>query len=651
MFDKIFNNKKSNPVWQFITNGNADMNSVESTDTESFQKVPIDSLARELTQNSLDARVGEKPAVIEFKTFTMRTIDIPGIKELKDEISACINFYPETTMYHRMFEKMLDELEKENILCLRISDFNTSGLDGVASNKNMTPFNFLVKGNGFSSKKGANSGGSKGMGKFSTFLSSSIHTVFYSTLNQNKEKGYMGVVKLGAREIDDDSGLMTTGKGYFSIGERISPILEDLNLDKDFKREKDDVGTDVYVLGFKKPSNWETQIIAKVLDSFMVAIDSGDLEVKVEDKEIINKETLQSFVYDTKFYKVDKRNIESQYELLHDKFVHSKEVDIHGRGTIEFKLKEYHREEREKATNKCIMIRHPYMKIKDLTIGYPVAASAMCIIKENELNQMLKNIENAEHTNWEPKRIETITGDPLMEKEMRSILSDIKDELDKFVLEALLSGKSERIDLEFAGDFLPDLSTGDDNASIQQEPIPDIPNVGEVERIKDNNKFGTIEDENANSITPDIGSHIEEGDESIIPDGNNSSGSGDVHEGENETGFNPEGDDVVMRKVRLSNLKPKVLMIDKKNGKYLITYKAPDNISSAELEFYYLDDNDQEYTPTIKAARINSGQCNIEDNKIVGFTMKKDEVIKLELETDLNDIYACEVKVYAKVSE
>ena len=92
-------------------------------------------------------------------------------------------------------------------------------------------------------------------------------------------------------------------------------------------------------------------------------------------------------------------------------------------------------------------------------------------------------------------------------------------------------------------------------------------------------------------------------------------------------------------------------MIDKKNGKYLITYKAPDNISSAELEFYYLDDNDQEYTPTIKAARINNGQCNIEDNKIVGFIMKKDEVIKLELETDLNDIYACEVKVYAKVSE
>ena len=650
MFEKIFN-KKDEPVWQFIKNGNADMNSVESTDTESFQKVPIDSLARELTQNSLDARAGEKPAIIEFKTFTMRTSDIPGIKDLKDEVTACIDFYPETTVYHRMFKNMLDELQKENILCLRISDFNTCGLDGVASNRNMTPFNFLVKGNGFSSKKGVNSGGSKGMGKFSTFLSSSIHTVFYSTLNLNKEKGYMGVVKLGAREVNDDSGMMTTGKGYFSLGERISPILEDLDLDKDFKRDKDDVGTDVYVLGFKKPSNWDSQIIAKVLDSFMVAIDSGDLEVKVEGKDIINQTTLQSYVYETKFYKVDKRNIESQYELLHDKFVHTKEVDINGKGTIEFKLKEYHREEREKATNRCIMIRHPYMKIKDLPIGYPVAASAMCIIKENELNQMLKSIENAEHTNWEPKRIETLTGDSLMEKEMKTILNKIKEELDKFVLEALLSGKSERIDLEFAGDFLPDLSLGDNNASIQKELVPDIPTVGEVERIKDNSKFGTVEDDNANSISPDIGSHSEDGDDSITPEGNNAGGGGDIHDGENETGYNPEGEDVVMRKVRLSNLKPKVLMLDKKNGKYLITYKAPDNITSSELEFYYLDDNDQEYTPVIKTAKINNGECKIEDNKVVDFSMNKDELVKIEIETDLNDIYACEVKIYAKVSE
>lgn len=649
MFDRFLNINK--PEWKFMNNSNGDMNGVETSATESFQKVPIDSLARELTQNSLDARYGEHPALIQFKTFNLKTTDIPGIEDLKAEISKCIDFQQKNSVYKRMFEKMLTELDNEFILCLRVSDFYTRGLEGVNSKSNMTPFNFLVKGDGFSSKKGINSGGSKGMGKFSAFLSSSIHTVFYSTYNKDDERGYMGVVRLGARELDDDTGRMTTGKGYFSVGERVSPILKELDIDKDFKRDKGQYGTDVYILGFKKPASWETQIIAKVLDSFMFAIDNGDLEVKVEDNAAINSSTLQSFVYDTKFSKADKRNIESQYELLHDKFVHKKEVDIHGKGIIEFYLKEYTRTEREKATNKCIMIRHPYMKIKDLRIGYPVAASAMCVIKENELNQMLKEIENAEHTNWEPKRIETSTGDSELEKEMREILSSIKDELDKFVLEKLLSGKGDRIDLEFAGDYLPDLSFDDDSSSTQKEAVPDKPTVGEITRISNNNKLGSFENENDDSLTPDIGSHTEDGEDSIIPEGNNSSGSGDVHEGENTTGFNSEGDDVIMRKVHLSGIKPKVLVLDKKSGKYLITYTSQEVVSNAELEFYYLDDNNKEYTPCIKSAKINNIEYEIKNNKLIGFSMEKNERIKIEIETDLDDIYACEVKVYANLSK
>ena len=650
MFDKIFNNYNSeNPKWQFLNNDNGDMNGVESTDTESFQKVPIDSLARELTQNSLDARSGDRPAVIEFKTFTMRTCDIPGVDDLKAEIIKCMEFQERGSIYHRMFEKMIEELDNEYILGLRVSDFNTIGLEGVGTNKLMTPFNFLVKGNGFSSKKGINSGGHKGMGKFSAFLSSSLLTVFYSTLNLNNEKGYMGVVRLGARELED--GTMTTGKGYYSIGDKKAPILQDLDLDKDFKREDGDYGTDVYILGFKKPSNWETQIVAKVLDSFMVAIDSGYLEVIVDKDIVINKNTLQSIVYGTKFYKADKRSIESQYELLHDKFVYKKEVDIRGRGTVEFYLKEYNRDEKDKATNKCTMIRHPFMKIKDFSITYPVSASAMCIINENELNQMLKNIENAEHTNWEPKRIGNITGDDELVEEMKKIISDIRDELDKFVLETIFSGNVDRMDLEFAGDYLPDLNLGDNETSYQKEDIPDKPTVGEVTRINNPSRLGSISDTDDESMTPDIGSHSEEGNDSIIPEGNNFGGSGDIHEGEGETGFNPEGEDVVMRKVNLNGVKPKVLMLDKNSGKYLITYVSPEEVSNAEIEFYYLDDNNKQYKPTIKSAIINGVEYEVTDNKITGFSMNKNDRIKAEIETDLKDIYACEVKVYANISK
>ncbi len=636
------------PKWQFIKNGNGDMNSIESTDTESFQKVPIDSLARELTQNSLDARAGEHPTKIEFKTFSMDVKDIPGIVDLKKEIQACIDFYPSNSLYKRLFINMFKELENQNIQCLRISDYYTTGLEGVASGKNMTPFNYLVKGNGFTSKKGKNSGGSKGMGKFSTFLSSTIHTVFYSTLNMNNERGYMGVVKLGSRELDDNSQ-MTTGKGYYSIGEKVLPILNDFALDKSFHRNDGDYGTDVYIIGFKMPSNWKKQIIAKILDSFMVAVHNGDLEIQVEDI-LINHNNLQSIVFDTGFTKLDKRNIESQYELLNEKFVYHKTVNIMDKGNVDFYLKDYNRNEKDKATNKCIMIRHPYMKIREYKIPFPVSASAMCIIGENELNNELKEIENAEHTDWEPNRIENSTGDPLMVKEMKEIIRTIQEEMKKFVMETLLSGKTDEIDLEFAGDYLPDLGIGESDTSIEQEIIPEKPIIGESKRVMFTTKFGTNEDENSNSLMPDIGEHTD-GKESEIPTGQNSDGSGDIHSGILETGIDEDGDDVIMRKVPLSGIKIKAILLDKNIGKYLITYKGNKNAKNCELEFFYLDDNNIKYMPIIKTAMMDGNQLAIENNKILDIEMKENKVYKIVITTNLDDIYASEVKLYENISE
>lgn len=643
-----FFRSNDNPKWQFIKNGNGDMNSIESTDTESFQKVPIDSLARELTQNSLDARAGEHPAKIEFKTFSMDVKDIPGIVDLKKEIQSCIDFYPSNSLYRRLFINMFQELENENIQCLRISDYYTTGLEGVASGKNMTPFNYLVKGNGFTSKKGKNSGGSKGMGKFSTFLSSTIHTVFYSTLNVNNERGYMGVVKLGSRELDDNSQ-MTTGKGYYSIGEKVLPILNDFALDKSFHRNDGDYGTDVYIIGFKMPSNWKKQIIAKILDSFMVAVHNGDLEIQVEDI-LINQNNLQSIVFDTGFTKLDKRNIESQYELLNEKFVYYKTVNIMDKGNVDFYLKDYNRNEKDKATNKCIMIRHPYMKIREYKIPFPVSASAMCIIGENELNNELKEIENAEHTDWEPNRIENSTGDHLMVKEMKEIIRTIQEEMKKFIMETLLSGKTDEIDLEFAGDYLPDLGIGESDTSIEQEIVPEKPIIGESKRVMFTTKFGTNEDENSNSLMPDIGEHTN-GKGSEIPTGQNSGDSGDIHSGILETGIDEDGDDVIMRKVPLSGIKIKAILLDKNIGKYLITYKGNKNAKKCELEFFYLDDNNIKYIPIIKTAMMDSNQLAIENNKILDIEMKENKVYKIEITTNLDDIYASEVKLYENISE
>ena len=42
--------------WKFIENGYGNESSLDSTDVETFKKDPIASIARELCQNSVDAR-------------------------------------------------------------------------------------------------------------------------------------------------------------------------------------------------------------------------------------------------------------------------------------------------------------------------------------------------------------------------------------------------------------------------------------------------------------------------------------------------------------------------------------------------------------------------------------------------------------------
>ena len=113
---------------------------------------------------------------------------------------------------------------------------------------------------------------------------STTNTVFYSTKAYDDSMGFIGISKLRSvpmPEIDED--LMTLGIGYYGKNKKNFPVSEELNLDKSFKRKEKQYGTDVYLIGFNEDKAWKTDIIAKVLESFMVAIMNGDLEVKVAE--------------------------------------------------------------------------------------------------------------------------------------------------------------------------------------------------------------------------------------------------------------------------------------------------------------------------------------------------------------------------------
>lgn len=631
---------KDKPRWKFIENNYGNDNGLDSTDMETFKKDPISSLARESCQNSVDAQKSDESVLIQFKVFYMNTKDIPGVNDLIGEIKACRDSNGNGTRQYTQFNNMLEYLKNEKIPCLRISDFNTKGLEGVRKNSRDKAFYRLTKGNGQTTKENGVNGGSKGIGKFASFVNSQIQTVFYSTLNMDNEKGFLGISKLASRPLDNEL-LCTTGYGYYSKTDKVLPILDDLNLDKNFKRTE--TGTDIYILGFKIEESWKKDIITKVLDSFMCAIQFGKLGVEVDDV-LLTKDTLKDIVYDEKYINgvKDKKRIISQYILLNNDYVHKKDFTIDGYGNFEVYIREFNRDEEYLATKKCAMIRYPYMKIKDFNVACAVPCSALCIIPENKLNKTLINIENPQHTDWEYLRL-----NPVDRKLLRKILNELERTISEYANECLLNGKNKEIDMEGAGDLLPDLDNSIDIPNSEVES--NKPHIVSVIQNRVKNTFGEVEDENAISNQPDIGTHVDEvvDEISTIPEGHNEHSGADVHDSQNETGYSSDGNDEIMKEVPLSGIKSTIFVLDKKLGKYAINFTSIYDEKNCELEMYCLDDSDNKYKALITKCTINGQDGIVENGKIVNFSLRKDATSKIIVYTNLNDIYACEVKLYA----
>ena len=101
------------------------------------------------------------------------------------------------------------------------------------------------------------------------------------------------------------------------------------------------------------------------------------------------------------------------------------------------------------------------MKIKDESLGSSFRVSAMCIINEGALGIKLRDIENAQHKDWEVNRIK----DVYERKEIQGVINSIKQQIKDNVIDCLKLGDNEPLDPNGAGDFLPDVDNGGDSSS------------------------------------------------------------------------------------------------------------------------------------------------------------------------------------------
>lgn len=645
--------------WRFPAAGYGKVRGISTGDSETFKKSPYQAFAREILQNSIDARASdEEPTRVEFSTFKIKRNDIPGFYELVAQINRCFEYWSSKPDYQETYQKILSYLKNDTINCLRVSDFNTTGLIGVDTNElKGNKFLALTKGTGLSEKSGKLSGGSKGVGKNAAFLMSKIKTVFYST-NANQDTsgntvshlGYMGVTDLISGWLDDEhknpGDDCTQGTGYYSSNDLNNPTSGVLNLDPSSQDRKTNNGTDIYILGFEPEQEWIQDIVCSILDSFMVAIYRNELSVLVDNVEI-SRETIKEIVFGDQFISEKMRsNIVSQYMLLTDgDRVISYDINT-DYGSCELFVLPLKKNEDEYATHKCAMIRHPLMKIKDIQLSTSLSVSAMCIINPGKIGEMLKNIENPQHIDWEPNRVD----DPSERKEYKNLLKQITGQIKDKVIECLQINNEAQLDPNGAGDFLPDTevreSSSDGNGNDKPQETVSVSKPKENIAIEKN---ANISQDDGNGLEPDIGDEQDGDNEEVsYPEGHNDEDGGEERPGEN-TGDKSEGDSVIFKRVKLAGVRYKVISTDKKNGKMRIVFIAPIDYPKCYLSISMLDDNNSPSPIEILSLSKNGNAIACDNHKEYGpFEISANQKIILDISTNTKEYFGSEVKVICK---
>lgn len=624
--------------WNFPSNNNGAVSGINDSGIETFCGNKIKSLAREICQNSLDANVDNtQPTKVVFHLFEIPVSDIPDIEGLKQVLKRASEFgiNQRTPKAKEFFDTALKVTKREKTICMRISDFNTSGLAGSkATDEEPSPWRDLTKSQGASEKSGSN-GGSFGIGKFAPYACSSLRTVFYSTLDSSGIEAYQGVSRLTS--FKDNEGDTKQGIGFYGK-DKNAPIYEQFSLDPDFSRPTDS-GTDLFILGFVAEHEWKEKMIASILDGFLYAVYTGKLVVDV-DGITIEKDNLSDIV--SKYHKYCEEYADEYYKALTSTTKEDAKLfedDILSMGKVTLYLILQHDMHRKVA-----MVRKTGMKILDRGhISGLIKFSGLLYIEGEKLNVFLRTMENPQHTKWEYDRAD----DPKMAKKVIKALGD-------FIRRCLKELKNDSSDEELnpsVGEYLTEEHDAD-SPEERSENLND--NVKEIRKKvvkirKPKEDDFNISGESTTSVDDENGD-IEEDD---IPGTGGLEGIGTPTHSTSRGGSglgNSGGPHPTEHKRSLSGIAPSKLRImadNNKVGSYLISFTPSASAENCSLKLFLSAESDKYNADIISAEDIASGDnLKINGNTISKLTFTENVTLKLRVSINYKDYCSMEVRAY-----
>lgn len=627
--------------WKFPHGVDLTPSGHNNTAIEQFKDDTLNSLTREVIQNSLDAlRENESTVKVEFDLYEMTSNLIPDKDEIRN--NALIKAYEfwqekkdtETIKYLDNFKKVI---ENDKVRVLRISDYNTTGL-------NDENYDSLIIGNSYSVKREQDSAGSKGIGKAAPFATSDLRMVFYNTVPTKSKPKSAGVMTFVSFIFEQK--MITQERASYS-DEGKNKINRQSNFQhKD--RKSDEYGTDLYILGFKEYDNFNEKIILYSLNNFLISIYNENLEVTVGD-EIISKENIEKnieILENVKFTRKDKL-ILNKTIAFYDVLTNTKTVSSNlPESFLQYQFIKSIRDaellllEHEPATRTVLQVRKAGMKIYERThVNGTINFTGIFQAKGQELNIFLKDMENANHDKWSTDRY---SGDK--KKEADNFLNALFKWFKGSVKDAFEKPLQDEIEAYGIAELLPHYQSGD-NEVEKDSGLKNIISSHKVERKgKESAAISSIpdSDEDFKGILESIG--LDDGDTSG-PGSPRTGGSGggfpsnDGAPGNNEGGkgsgsgsniFAPKEQRVNASK----NLKFKIIAMDYTNGKYKIKGHIKQGMKLCEIEFKNVGADGRVYKVLIEKAstQIKGNNVYSKNNKIYIEGLKSNQQLDIDFE-------------------
>jgi hypothetical protein len=300
-----------NQTWHFGEQKFGEKEGFNASGISMFAGDTVESLTREVIQNSLDARDdGKSPVRITFDLLHLNPIIAPEVYALRDwinlghEAEALQEMNSQVGVdFYKAAKSYLDS--EAGIKVLAIHDANTIGLGGpLRTSKDTRDGGWisLVTSAGVTKKQGDDALGSFGQGAKAPFAISGLRTVFYLTntcQDTPQQMRFQGKSILQSMWLTNDTH---TGKtGFFGKQDANSQITALVNHEipswasNSRAAHTSENGTSLFVVApreSEKEGDFWFKVKVTVLANFYFAVSEGNLEVKFGDGDYLDSANL-----------------------------------------------------------------------------------------------------------------------------------------------------------------------------------------------------------------------------------------------------------------------------------------------------------------------------------------------------------------------